>query len=377
MKTEELANLWELNTPDQFWHCFPNPPPEIWSRAIQRSLPSIGLERDNNFEDLIQAILGESRFGLKRWDLNSQTRIYYEIKPFLPRVVINFLKKIKAQVPSDNFLLKWPIEDRYVNFLWKVFEQVKIISNENDLSFRPFWPEGKDYAFVLTHDVETIHGQSNIARIADLEESFGFRSSFNFVPERYKLDHPLINDLRQRGFEIGVHGLKHDGKLYFSHDKFIKRAEKINHYLNELGAVGFRSPLMHRNPYWLQALKIEYDLSFFDTDPYEPMPGGCMSIWPYFIGHFVELPYTLVQDCTLVMVLGEKTPRIWLEKVSFIEKYHGMALLNSHPDYLNQPDIWNIYVRFLEEMKERRNYWHVLPQEVARWWRFRLENKDG
>jgi hypothetical protein len=125
---------------------------------------------------------------------------------------------------------------------------------------------------------------------------------------------------------------------------------------------------MHRNPYWMQALEIEYDLSFFDTDPYEPIPGGCMSIWPFFIGHFVELPYTLVQDSTLGLVLGENTPRIWMEKVAFIEQYRGMALLNSHPDYLSQPDIWNIYVKFLMEMKEKNNFWHALPREVARWW---------
>ena len=31
----------------------------------------------------------------------------------------------------------------------------------------------------------------------------------------------------------------------------------------------------------MQALEIEYDLSFFDTDPCEPIPGGTMSIWPF------------------------------------------------------------------------------------------------
>ena len=45
----------------------------------------------------------------------------------------------------------------------------------------------------------------------------------------------------------------------------------------------------------MRHLEIEYDLSFFDTDPFEPIPGGTMSIWPFFIGHFVELPYTLAR----------------------------------------------------------------------------------
>ncbi|MDQ6939297.1 MAG: hypothetical protein M3119_03975, partial [Verrucomicrobiota bacterium] len=45
------------------------------------------------------------------------------------------------------------------------------------------WPGGKKFALVLTHDVE---GQLGLTRCRDLmqvERDFGFRSSFNFVPE--------------------------------------------------------------------------------------------------------------------------------------------------------------------------------------------------
>jgi peptidoglycan/xylan/chitin deacetylase (PgdA/CDA1 family) len=183
----------------------------------------------------------------------------------------------------------------------------------------------------------------------------------------------LIEDLRGRGFEIGVHGLRHDGKLFRSEAGFRRRAELINEYVQELDALGFRSPLTMRNPEWMQALQIEYDLSFFDTDPCEPMPGGTMSIWPFFLGRFVELPYTLMQDCTLTVVLGETTPRLWLQKVEFIESYHGMVLVNTHPDYLSDPVTWKIYREFLEAMRHREGYWHALPREVARWWRDRTD----
>ena len=121
----------------------------------------------------------------------------------------------------------------------------------------------------------------------------------------------------------------------------------------------------------MQVLDIEYDLSFFDTDPFEPIPGGSMSIWPYVVGRFVELPYTLAQDCTLTVILGEKSPHIWLQKVDFIEKYCGMALLNTHPDYLADPVTWSVYAELLQAMKKREGYWHALPRDVARWWRAR------
>lgn len=183
-----------------------------------------------------------------------------------------------------------------------------------------------------------------------------------------------MEELKARGFEVGCHGLKHDGKLFSTKKEFIKRAAIINERLKGSGMVGFRAPLTHRNPEWMQVLEIEYDLSFFDTDPFEPIPGGAMSIWPFFIGHFVELPYTLVQDYTLTAVLGETSPRIWLEKVDFIEKYRGMALLNSHPDYLKTKRTWDVYHDFLVYMKQRESFWHALPREVAAWWQMRNIN---
>jgi hypothetical protein len=226
---------------------------------------------------------------------------------------------------------------------------------------------------VLTHDIEQAGGQAFARQVADLEEELGFRSSFNFVPERYPLDSRLMDELRARGFEIGVHGLRHDGRDFSSRAGFMRRAPRMNHHLKEFDAVGFRAPLTHRNPEWMQELGIEYDGSFFDTDPYEPIAGGTMSIWPFMLGRFVELPYTLVQDSTLVAVLGETTSRLWQEKADFIRDHRGMVLLNTHPDYLKNPITWTVYEHFLRAMKDRSDYYHALPREVARWWRARAD----
>jgi peptidoglycan/xylan/chitin deacetylase (PgdA/CDA1 family) len=364
-----MTDLWTNNHPSRFWLLQSNLPEDLWQEAIQLAIPELGLPLlVDDIENALSQTLGEGQFGSGHFHLSLSKRLYYQFKPLLPRPLINLLKSTNARKANNNSLLRWPIEDRFVQFQWEVLNQLKKSYEGNGISHKPLWPDEYQFAFVLTHDIETSEGQSFVRDLANLEEEFGFRSSFNFVPERYDLDFHLMQELRQRDFEIGIHGLKHDGKLFRSKTEFTERAHKINQYLKEFDAVGFRAPLMHRNPYWMQALEIEYDLSFFDTDPYEPIPGGCMSIWPFFIGHFVELPYTLVQDSTLGLVLGENTPRIWMEKVAFIEQYRGMALLNSHPDYLSQPDIWNIYVKFLMEMKEKNNFWHALPREVARWW---------
>jgi hypothetical protein len=75
-------------------------------------------------------------------------------------------------------------------------------------------------------------------------------------------------------------------------------------------------------------------------------------------------------------VLGETTPKIWLEKIEFIEKYHGMALVNSHPDYLAKKINWDVYREFLNTLKNRKGFWHALPREIARWWRNRAINRS-
>jgi hypothetical protein len=366
-----MTNLWSTNHPSSFWQCQTDLSENVWQDAIVKALPLLGLPIAQPDMDAVLALtLGEARFGLDHWNLGPLAKAYYLVKPLVPRSLSRRLRQIYHRRVSTGDC--WPIDHRYVDFLWDVLRHIINLSNHKELSIKCIWPNHSRFAFIITHDIETTAGQEFVEVIADLEEELGFRSSFNFVPERYKPNHRLMDDLHRRGFEVGVHGLKHNGRLFESKPAFLEKANRINDYLKEWQAVGFRAELTHRQPEWMQALKMEYDLSFFDTDPFEPIPGGTMSIWPFFIGHFVELPYTLVQDYTLTSVLGEKSPRIWLEKVNFIEKYHGMALINTHPDYLKNKSTWDVYCQFLSAMKRRACYWHALPGEVAKWWNARI-----
>ena len=370
------VNLWSQNHPRGFWRCSPEFGEELWKEAIESAIPLLALKQQPvDLDRLLELVLGEGQFGPNHWMLSRTKRIYYLLKPLLPRAFTRFLRQMLNKRHTRDFELGWPIDDRYPRFQFEILKNLLKLSQRSSLEISPLWPDGKGYAFVLTHDIETAEGQQFVRSVVDLEESLGFWSSFNFVPARYPLDVDLMEELRQRGFEIGVHGLKHDGKLFNSREKFMQRATQINRFLQEFKAVGFRAPLTHRQPEWMQTLEIEYDLSFFDSDPYEPIPGGTMCIWPFFLGNFVELPYTLVQDYTLTSVLGESTPRLWLEKVDFIEKWNGMALINSHPDYLRHPANLKIYADFLSTMKQRSGYWHALPKVAARWWRGRSKEQ--
>lgn len=246
------------------------------------------------------------------------------------------------------------------------------------------WPEGKQFALVLTHDVDTQKGHDNILQLVELEESLGFRSCFNFVPERYKVSPRLREELRSRGFEVGVHGLFHDGKYFVSRDGFRKRANIINRYIKEWGAMGYRSPSMHYNLDWFHDLDVLYDSSTFDTDPFEPDPRGQKTIYPFYVNDagkkkcYIELPYTLPQDFTLFILMREKNINIWKKKLDWIAEQGGMALINVHPDYLcydgnragSEEYPVKYYQNFLVYVKEnyKERYWHVLPRELAGVW---------
>ncbi len=298
--------------------------------------------------------------------LSRTYQFYYRfLRPFMPIAVRQLLQRNRRVNTSG----RWYFPDDFMQSIGVCLN----LANQELTTIHP-WPHGSDFAFVLTHDVETSKGMKHIGRIADYEESLGLRSSWNLVPYKYKIDMGLVNDLQARGFEIGIHGYNHDGQMYSSKQEFDRRAERINNALAKYSAVGFRSPMVHRNLIWLQSLNIDYDCSCFDIDPFQPAPGGVGSIWPFFAGHFVELPYTLPQDHTLFIGLRERDDLIWRHKLDYLIGQQGMALMLTHPDYLTGRRESEIYFRFLEHVSDIGNYWHATPTEVARWWR---ERDDG
>ncbi|MDW7679968.1 MAG: hypothetical protein SCK70_05355 [bacterium] len=297
-------------------------------------------------------------------------KIFYLLKPLLPRAVQIFLRRQIVIRKRQQYAHCWPISD----------------SSAKPKNFWPGWPQGKKFAVVLTHDVETAFGQERCLALAELESKLGFRSSFNFVPERYPVQEKIRNQLTQNGFEVGVHGLYHDGKLYQSRKTFMQRAEKINHYLKAWNAVGFRSPAMHHNLEWLHQLDIIYDASTFDTDPFEPQSDGVDTIFPFWVENngssrgYVELPYTLVQDFTQFILMREKNNQLWQQKADWIAEKGGMILLNTHPDYMNFDGKHftiseypvQYYKDFLNYVNDKYNeqYWHVLPNKIGHYWKY-------
>ncbi len=373
------ASLYAANTPAAFWRLAAEIPDWAWLQEAGRLLSGIPGAAEalggGGWPALMAYILGEGQFGAAHWRLSGAKQFYYRrVRRWLPPWVKPVARQLLGRRGLQQGTLGWPVEPRFADFLFGLLGATMRLLGLESAPYLHFWPRGRRLAVVLTHDVEGPEGQAFVPAVAALEESLGIRSSFNFVPEGYDVDSGLRAELATRGFEVGVHGLRHDGRLFANREVFHERSVRINRYLREWGSHGFRAPLMHRQPEWLQELELEYDSSFFDSDPFEPIPGGTMSLWPFFVGRFVELPYTLVQDHTLTQTLGERTPRLWLEKMEYTRRRCGMALLNTHPDYLRQGEGLAVYRAFLEAIAARDDAWTTLPHEAARWWRARRDS---
>jgi hypothetical protein len=296
-------------------------------------------------------------------------KFFYTIKPGLPRKLQLFIRRNLIWSKLRKYKDVWPV----------------LQGSEKKPDGFTGWPGGKKFALILTHDVEHSKGYERVAKLMQLEKELGFVSAFYFVPERdYSVEKKILETLTENGFEAGVHGLYHDGKLFSAYDEFLKRAGRINQYLKDWNAVGFRAPAMHHNLEWIGNLDILYDLSTFDTDPFEPQPDGVGTIFPFIVesknhnnGSYVEIPYTLPQDFTLYVLMVETTNKIWTDKIDWIAQNNGVALVNVHPDYISfngtparEEYTVEIYKSFLNHIKSKYEdkFWNVLPRDMALFW---------
>ncbi len=315
-----------------------------------------------------------------------RNRIYYALKPWLPRPFRIGLRRAYARSIRKQSEGRWPILE----------------SAGVEPEGWSGWPNGKEFAVVLTHDVESQEGLDRVQKLAKLETSMGFRSAFFLIPAGpYQAPRETLTWLTEDGFEVGVHDCHHDGRLFQSRRIFDDQSRLINASLMDWKAVGFRSGFMLHNLDWIQHLDVLYDASTFDTDPFEPQPEGVGTIFPFWVpgpnrvrvasdsrpstlnsqpfgtlrSGYVELPTTLVQDFNLFIILREQSIKIWKQKTRWIAAHGGMVLLNVHPDYAcfegnsrrwmeYDASLYRDYLRWLKAEYDGA-FWHALPREVA------------
>jgi hypothetical protein len=315
-----------------------------------------------------------SRSG-KRATRNVVQSLYYSVRPFMSVAVRKHLQNLYLRGWERIPFPSWPVDRTVEN----IFEQLLILGmdarNIDRLPFIWFWPDGNRSCAMLTHDVETRAGADFCPQLMDLNDSFGIKSSFQLVPEgRYALSPTFLENIRARGFEVNVHDLNHDGRLFSDRAEFLRRAERIKRYAQEYGTLGFRSAVLYRNADWCDALSFCYDMSTPNVAHLDPQRGGCCTVFPFFIGNTLELPVTTTQDYSLFHILKDYSIRLWKQQIALIREKHGLISFIIHPDYVIEHTARRVYTELLEylsELRARGEIYTALPGEIAAWWKMR------
>jgi hypothetical protein len=306
-------------------------------------------------------------------------KAYYLVRELLPVSIRRRLQRVYFSDWQTRSFPNWPV-DFSVNSLYEELLRVSMqASGVRRVPFIWFWPHGASSCLIMTHDVETAAGRDFSSSLMDLDELHGLKASFQVIPEkRYEVPDEYVRQIRDRGFELNVHDLNHDGRLYQEREEFLRRAERINHYCRKFGARGFRAGAMYRMAEWYDAFEFSYDMSVPNVAHLEPTRGGCCTVMPYFIGNIVELPLTTVQDYSLFHILNDRSIDLWKTQIDQIRRHHGLISFNAHPDYLIDKSnriVFESLLEYLQKMISASGIWAPLPGEVDRWWRARTEMK--
>jgi hypothetical protein len=362
-----------------------------WSRALavngaeDEHLASIWVERDGSVfmpfdpDEVCESYWSErylevARTGAQRRGTRGAVHAYYGIRGLLPRPLQIWLRRQYAHVQARTKFPAWPAETALHDF-FDLFAAILAGVGGEPLPRIASWPHDRAWALVLTHDVETAAGVAAIDPIVELERGLGLRSSWNFVPRRYEVDDERIGELSDGGFEVGVHGLLHDGRDLESLARVRERLPGMRAAAERWHAVGFRAPATQRHWELMPMLGFDYDSSYPDSDPFEPQGGGCCTWLPFFNQQMVELPLTMAQDHTLFAILRRGDASAWIEKAEFLRARGGLALIDTHPDYLVEERIKSAYRDLLERFASDESAWKALPREVSAWWRRRADSR--
>ena len=299
---------------------------------------------------------------------------------------------------------------------------------------KPKWPDGKQFAVCLTHDVDRVKKTYqyftrfgrflkqleikkafneifcflkyyfskncendpywNFERIMDIERKFGVKSTFFFLNEsgkisifkprtwklywgRYDLENPeiakIIKKLDLEGWEIGLHGSYNSYK-----DKNLLKWEK-NKLEKILGkrVHGVRQHygnLKIPETWKLQEdLGFEYDSTFGITDYDGFKDSKYLPFYPLG-SRFLEIPL-IIMDTSLFSI-DKSVEEIWEDckkLIEDVEENSGVLTILWHNRVFNDnefPGRREIYERIIE-LCDEKNAWITNAYEIVRWWKSR------
>lgn len=242
---------------------------------------------------------------------------------------------------------------------------------------RKTW-NGKRYAFMLTHDVETRSGLRRAKQLKRIEHNYNVPSTWFIPSKRYKLDADTIRELANSG-EVGVHGTKHDGKLnQTSETELVEKLLEAKQTLERVTrdrVEGFRAPLLQHNVKIIRCLRsvgYVYDTSIPTWEPRHPntmSPHGIATVYPLTLEGLTEFSVTLPQDHQLLSILSlspKEAISSWINMIDTVKELGGLCTILVHPDHkLGDPENRGLYEEFLNATTSDKEAFVSLPRNIV------------
>lgn len=286
----------------------------------------------------------------------------------------------KASRPVFPTLSKDLSVDLWYFFVQALIERYSQIKEEP----LPLWPNGKRYAVILNHDVDTewsFKNDQGIQAFREIEEKKGFRSAWMVVGNLTDRGRSCLRDLAAAGHEIGFHGPDHGHALaYLPEEEIRERLSRASSFLKDFNCLGFRSPSYHRSATLYRALDplIRYDMSMHDTfeNMNSPLPSfeGCGTCFPFRIEgtKILEIPTTVTEDFVLEMKRGSPVHSLecQLGLIEKIKQREGVVNLLTHPEpqLSARPEWLRNYDSLLSKIAKETSAWMTLPRDLYYWW---------
>src|SRR3989304_7531838 len=188
---------------------------------------------------------------------------------------------------------------------------------------------------LLSHDIETANGFKMALKMANIEESLGFRSTWFIITGEYKIDESVLNELVIRGHKIGWHEFKHDNRFPFLSQKGMeKRIAKSMDFIKKYNVKGFRSPSYLFSEKMFKKIReyFAYDSSRLD---YDIISGGrqkgCYCPYPFLLeSGLLEIPVTIPWE--IPFISDEPLKDYWERKIALLLENNALIHINTHPD---------------------------------------------
>lgn len=274
----------------------------------------------------------------------------------------------------------------------------------NETVNKIIWKGNAPYAVCLTHDVDRVKKQwyhyllncerigvqvksflqklkgdepyNNFRRIAELEMSYGVRSTFLFLNEshkemtanfmgRYKITDKVVTEaikwLDANGFEIGLHGSYYS----YNNEELLRKEKNALERIVDHRVVSTRQHFLnHDETTWKihKSVGLKYD----STVGNKKTTGENLPIFPYYTEEgMLEMSIT-VMDSAVALTNEEDMQRV-LDVCENVASRGGLVMLNFHQRQLREtefPYVVKTYTHLIETAK-RDKAWIATMKEVG------------